>query len=357
LEGYIMAIKINADTTNGLVITPDTSGEIEFQQNGTKMIKFGPDGLELPTWTTATRPASPAQGYLGFNTTTNEPEWYDSANGQWFSFRTDPTQYSSDYLIVAGGGGGGGATRGAGGGAGGMLTGTTNLIRGTTYNVTIGSGGASGAYSTNYATNNKGTQGVNSTALGLTAIGGGFGQGGDGFGTAGSGGSGGGAWYTSGGASGGAGTTGQGNKGGDGGTPAPYGAGGGGAGQEGFDFNDASTPQEGGDGLQSSITGTATYYAGGGSASDFQANSGRAGGLGGGGVGRNAIGTTVGTSPMNGTANLGGGGGASGNGGSGVVIFRVLTSDYSGTTTGSPTVTTDGSYTVIKFTASGSYTA
>ncbi len=48
-----MAIKINADTTNGLVITPDTSGEIEFQQNGTKMIKFGADGLELPTWTTA----------------------------------------------------------------------------------------------------------------------------------------------------------------------------------------------------------------------------------------------------------------------------------------------------------------
>jgi hypothetical protein len=34
----------------------------------------------------------------------------------------------------------------------------------------------------------------------------------------------------------------------------------------------------------------------------------------------------------------------------------VLTSRYSGTTTGSPTVTTDGSYKVIKFTASGTYT-
>jgi hypothetical protein len=33
-----------------------------------------------------------------------------------------------------------------------------------------------------------------------------------------------------------------------------------------------------------------------------------------------------------------------------------LTSDYSGTTTGSPTVATDGSYTVLTFTASGSYT-
>ena len=42
---------------------------------------------------------------------------------------------------------------------------------------------------------------------------------------------------------------------------------------------------------------------------------------------------------------------------SGVVIIRVKTSDYSSTTTGSPTVTTTGSDTVIKFTGSGSYTA
>lgn len=344
-----MASIIKADTTDGIVLTSDTSGVLEIQ---------AVNGMKLPSWTTATRPSSPAQGYVGFNTTTNEPEWYDSDNGQWFSFRTDPTQYSSDYLIVAGGGGGGGALRGGGGGAGGMLTGTTTLIRGTTYNITVGSGGASGAYSTSGTTNNKGTQGVNSTALGLTAIGGGFGQAGDNFGTAGSGGSGGGASAGTLGVSlGGAGTAGQGNKGGDGGPSAPYFGGGGGAGQAGFNFNDATNPQEGGDGLQSSITGTATYYAGGGSSSDYQANSNRAGGLGGGGIGKNAVGTTVGTSPMNGAANTGGGGGASGNGGSGVVIFRVLTVDYSGTTTGSPTVTTDGSYTVIKFTASGSYTA
>jgi hypothetical protein len=40
-----------------------------------------------------------------------------------------------------------------------------------------------------------------------------------------------------------------------------------------------------------------------------------------------------------------------------VVIISVPTSQYSGTTTGSPTVTTSGSNTIIKFTASGSYTA
>jgi hypothetical protein len=35
----------------------------------------------------------------------------------------------------------------------------------------------------------------------------------------------------------------------------------------------------------------------------------------------------------------------------------VPTTNYTGTTTGSPTITTNGSFTVIKFTASGSYTA
>ena len=43
-------------------------------------------------------------------------------------------------------------------------------------------------------------------------------------------------------------------------------------------------------------------------------------------------------------------------GGSGVVILSVPTVHYSGTTTGSPTVSTSGSNTIIKFTGSGSYT-
>jgi hypothetical protein len=40
-----------------------------------------------------------------------------------------------------------------------------------------------------------------------------------------------------------------------------------------------------------------------------------------------------------------------------VVILSVPTTSYSGTTTGSPTVTTNGSYTILTFTASGSYTS
>jgi hypothetical protein len=47
----------------------------------------------------------------------------------------------------------------------------------------------------------------------------------------------------------------------------------------------------------------------------------------------------------------------SSNGGSGVVILSLPTVNYTGTTTGSPTVTTSGDNTIIKFTASGSYTA
>ena len=45
-----------------------------------------------------------------------------------------------------------------------------------------------------------------------------------------------------------------------------------------------------------------------------------------------------------------------GSGGSGVVILRMPTTNYSGTTTGSPTVTTSGSNTILTFNASGSYT-
>ena len=63
-----------------------------------------------------------------------------------------------------------------------------------------------------------------------------------------------------------------------------------------------------------------------------------------------------------GTANTGGAGGGGGdstdhclNGASGIFILRIPTSSYSGTTTGSPTVTTDGTDTVIKFTGSGTY--
>ena len=83
---------------------------------------------------------------------------------------------------------------------------------------------------------------------------------------------------------------------------------------------------------------------------------GGAGGNGGGGSGTSTIGN-------NGTVNTGGGGGgsavsfATGNGGSGVVILSIPTLFYTGTTTGSPTVTSSGADKILTFTGSGSYTA
>ena len=50
-------------------------------------------------------------------------------------------------------------------------------------------------------------------------------------------------------------------------------------------------------------------------------------------------------------------GNSGGNGGSGVVILSIPTSSYSGTTTGSPTVSTSGTRTILTYTASGTYTA
>ena len=85
---------------------------------------------------------------------------------------------------------------------------------------------------------------------------------------------------------------------------------------------------------------------GGGIGGGYGYSAGGAGGLGGGGAGNGYGGGT----------NTGGGGG--GAGGSGVVILSVPTANYSGTTTGSPTITTSGSNTIIKWTSgSGTYTA
>jgi len=238
--------------------------------------------------------------------------------------------YSADYVIVAGGGGGG-ANTGGGGGAGGYLSGTTQIVPGFTYSVTVGGGGAGGSSTA------AGTNGSDSVALSLTALGGG-GGGGSASPAGKSGGSGG--------ASGdsttvGSGTTGQGNNGGSGSGGYPSGrGGGGGASAVGADRSGA-----GGGG------GFGEYRAGGTAGS---------GGAGGGGAGRAASGGTA----TAGTANTGGGGGGGGTysgnggaGGSGVVIISVPTAKYTGTTTGSPTVTTNGSNTVMQFNSSGSYTA
>ena len=126
----------------------------------------------------------------------------------------------------------------------------------------------------------------------------------------------------------------------------------------------------GGDGVQSSITGTATYYGGGGGGYSAEGwATGDTGGLGGGG---NGAGGTVGDPAATaGTDGLGGGGGGGAgcpgspaglhpsgarDGGSGVVILRFPSSITPSATTGNPAIATDGTDSVYTWTQDGSIT-
>ena len=328
VDGNVTAAKLGSDAPAGVSDKANTS-------TGYMM---------MPVGTTAQRPGTPAIGMFRMNSTTYEPEWYDTVTSSWITFAEHST-YLVDYVVVAGGGGGGAgtaSTNGAGGGAGGFLTGTgRQVLAGTGYTITVGAGGAST------------TNGNNSVFSSSTAIGGG--SGGSPIGTAGSGGSGGGA--AGGGTPGspGSGTSGQGNNGGTGGTASAAYGGGGGGGAGAVGGNGSSTAGGGGGGgIASSYSGSSVAYAGGGGGSVTSGTVGAGvdgGGNGGGGAG---------TPGSAGTANRGGGGGggvnssaAGGAGGSGIVIIR-----YLGAQRGiGGTVTQLGGYTIHTFTSSGTFTA
>jgi hypothetical protein len=274
-----------------------------------------------------------------------------------------PAPYSVDFLVIAGGGGAAGAFgasgNSGGGGAGGYRTSTQTVNFGTVITVTVGDGGAGNLGNAN------GNAGSNSSISGsglttITSAGGGRGAL---HGSAGgSGGSGGGGSNFS--AAGGSGNTpstspSQGNNGG---TGAAYGTstgtgGGGGANAVG---NNAvtTTGGNGGAGTASSITGSSITRAGGGGGSGSTAGTG--------GVGGGGNGTHLGNG-ISGTVNTGGGGGGTstlssvnrtgGSGGKGVVILSMPLARFSGTVTGSPTESDDGTTKVLIFNGSGSYTA
>jgi len=276
-----------------------------------------------------------------------------------------PQFYNLEYLII-GGGGAGGKLNSGGGGAGGYLTnfgGTPIQVSpGTVYTVTVGAKGAATTSNSVNGGNGGDSSLTGSDITNITATGGGGGSSAANGSNAGStGGSGGGS------ASGVAGAAGntpsttpsQGNNGGSGFSGAnSSGGGGGGAGSVG-----ETAPQgrggNGGNGLSSSITGSAVTRAGGGGGVTEDAG----GDMGTAGSGGATAGSYNGTPPAP-TANSGSGGGATHNGGTsgegavGVVILSVPDANYSGTTTGSPTVATGVSgKTVMTFTGSGSYTA
>ena len=260
--------------------------------------------------------------------------------------------FTVSYLVIAGGASGG-RSNGGGGGAGGYLTSTAALSSGSTYTITVGGGGAAASGTS------QGNDGSNSVLSGasvsVTSTGGGGGGTQNGTQTGRNGGSGGGGAYLN--YPGGTPSSGQGFAGGRGSASSGNGGGGGGASAVGVDADAGSNQGNGGAGLASSITGTSVTRAGGGGAGGADRR-----GLGGAGGGGNGA---YSSNAVAGTANTGGGGGGgssnlgtdSGAGGSGVVILSIPTADYSGVTTGSPTVTTSGANTILQFNSSGSYTA
>ena len=343
-SGAISNVRVN--TTTAVYtgnFTPQTTPLTTTQSAGTTNINAISSGTQLLTCNSATLVDSSSNAYAITNTgsvpVVSVAPWhrtvgYDASGNnnkftplKSFNFLPNPSVQpnvlyygtpgtytwtapagvtSVNYLVVGGGGGGGDGvptrTTGAGGGAGGMLTGTLSVTPLTSYTVTVGAGGNPGTSPTN---------GGNSVFSSITSLGGGYGAyGGQNGAQGGTGGSGGGTSGPFGGGTtaGGLGTAGQGNNGG---VASQYSmSGGGGAGGPGLTVN-------GGNGLISSITGTAIYYAGG---------SGVVPGLGGGG--RQADNPTSGFAAIPGVDGLGGGGGGGSNpttaaarGGSGVVIL------------------------------------
>ena len=321
---------------------------------------------------------------------------YQDATKGWTASNLSPeaTPYSISYLVVAGGGASGGGNNsyansngGGGGGAGGLRTnyGSTSgggnaasnetgvtFQPGTSYTITVGAGGAVSSF--------KGDDGDDSSIAGsditnIVSTGGGGGgaeQGGVGQVQGGDGGSGGGGPHSNLNPGYGSGTTNQGYDGANGGNGS--GGGGGGAGAAGAAASGYSAGN-GGIGVISTIishtiagsqsvgevNSSNVYFAGGGGGGPYYSGSAGTGGLGGGGDG-----STSGTSSsQTGAANTGGGGagrnhhssyggiGSGAAGGSGVVILRIPTASYSGTTVNLGHSYTDGTETVLIFKQTG----
>jgi hypothetical protein len=216
-----------------------------------------------------------------------------------------------DFLVVAGGGSGGGREGGGGGGGGGggFRTVTRTIKGGETLTLTVG---ARAEKSTGYQ--GGGTGGASQVT------------GDSGFVTFQSSGGGGGGGYQN---------TGQ--PGGSGGGGSPIGTGniGGYSPVEGYNASGTSgggAGGVGGPGASSSITGSPVTYAAGNQPAPVAVNTGN--------------GSAARTNNSDSTNNFSG---------TGVIILKVPTSGYKGKTTGSPTVTTDGAYTIVTYTGTGTY--
>lgn len=286
---------------------------------------------------------------------------------------TVPAAVTSVRVLLVGGGGGGGAHVAGGGGGGGVVdTASVTVASGFSYNISVATGGTGATRSSTLQ--DLSTEGGNTTAIGITAYGGG--RGGSWHGDATSRATGGGAALSSSviaalntinpaqGFAGGSSPRADayGKNWGQLGYPTGGGGGAGGAGENGGSASaTASSSGAGGIGKISNITGSDVYYGGGGGGgchglSGVTCTSG-SGGSGGGGAGKSTFGSASNTVIVgnSGTANTGGGGGGTGGdwsqnghsggaGGSGVVVLRfaatyTVTYSYNGATSGNTTET------------------
>lgn len=292
---------------------------------------------------TSTTPPLVATGGTIESTDTHKAHVFTSPG----TFTVSVGSADGEYCIVGGGGGAGGGASldfgraGGGGGGGGVITTFTSVgpdgdqaspypITPGTYPVTVGGGGVGRSG----GTTGNATPGVDSTAFGLTALGGGGGghgrnQSGD------TGGSGGGASAreTGGTGAGAVGDSGQGYPGGGNAIESNNAGGGGGAGEVGGTVVSYPTGVgDGGNGISIGEVLPASYgtpgpspgrWFGGGGAGHASSSPRDADGGAGGGA-------SEGASPYDGVVNTGGGaagrgdGQTGGSGGSGIVIIRYL---------------------------------
>jgi len=383
-QGRIFPSALTADQVAMLYAENEGATKFDDGTDTTLVFKGGTGTINL----TDTSLPGPKVGDLRTNTdqisggSASAMEHYMSTGWRIFTNVIIPP-YNIEYLLAAGGGwaywggGGGGSvtqTTNYGGSASPITTGT-----GTVYTITVPLGG-SGIRTTSATPANGGDATI--TATGFTTIsaaGGGQGGGADsstvsitGY-NGGSGGGGGiitstiGVQYSGG-------TGSDGGSGGPGlynGTPILAGGGGGASGANGVGWSSGS---QGGNGETTTIIDTTTatsdsvgevnsgsiYFGGGGGGGSRNYGDVSRGGLGGGGDGEQLDGSST---QQDGAANTGGGCGAVGSstttttGGSGCIILRMLTSNFSGSTTGGPLQRTIGVDTILIYKTSGTYTS
>ncbi len=316
--------------------------------------------FDLPSGTTAQRPGSPTTGAIRFNTSISAPEIYDgtawqnigakfptasggtittSGNYKYHFFSGSDNFTVSDTgnsagantfdVLVVGGGGASSIQHSGGAGAGGLILRTNLSLATGIYPIVVGAGATVTSNTNSDDTyRSAGANGSNSSAFGLTALGGGGARpwAATDNNPGGSGGSGGSPWN--------AGTPGAGLQPSQSGESGTYGFGNASGSGSGASGGGAAAAGTGGGGTTggagkyiaefSQFGANSGYFAGGGGGGN---SVGGAGGIGGGGGG---VPTGQGYPPSvgNGTANTGGGGGGGGDnttcgsGGSGVVIIR-----------------------------------